>query len=280
MKYIDCNEVIKKVRDLCIHMNINMDEGVNRAIEKAIAVEESPLARDILQDLMRNKEVAEGEGIPLCQDTGMIIAFVEIGQEVHINNGALTEAINEGIRQGYKEGYLRKSVVTCPLRRENSGDNTPAIINYQLVSGDSLKISLAAKGFGSENMSAIKMLNPVDGQVGVKSFVLETIKKAGGNCCPPILVGIGIGGSFDKAANLAKWTLLRELGEQNPDKYIAELEKDLLKEINQTGIGPQGFGGGTTALAVHIDTFPTHIAGLPVAVNINCHASRHGVIEF
>lgn len=280
MKYIDCNEVIKKVRDLCIHMNINMDEGVNRAIEKAIAVEESPLARDILQDLMRNKEVAEGEGIPLCQDTGMIIAFVEIGQEVHINNGALTEAINEGIRQGYKEGYLRKSVVTCPLRRENSGDNTPAIINYQLVSGDSLKISLAAKGFGSENMSAIKMLNPVDGQVGVKSFVLETIKKAGGNCCPPIIVGIGIGGSFDKAANLAKWTLLRELGEQNPDKYIAELEKDLLKEINQTGIGPQGFGGGTTALAVHIDTFPTHIAGLPVAVNINCHASRHGVIEF
>lgn len=279
MKYIDCNEVLKRVKDMCINMNIYMGEGIHRSIVKAIDEEDSPLAKDILKDLLNNKEAAEVHGIPICQDTGMVIAFVEIGQEVQVINGILADAINEGVRQGYEEGYLRKSVVSCPLRRVNTGDNTPAIISYQLVAGAIFKITLAAKGFGSENMSAIKMLNPVDGKAGVKSFVIDAIKKAGSNCCPPIIVGIGIGGSFDKAAGLAKWALLRDLGEANHDTYIAELEKELLKEVNLTGIGPQGFGGATTALAVHIETFPTHIAGLPVAVNINCHASRHGVIE-
>lgn len=279
MKYIDCSEVITRVKDMCINMNIYMEEGIHRAIVEGIAAEPWPLAKDILQDLLKNKEASEAHGIPICQDTGMVIAFVEIGQEVQVINGLLADAINEGVRQGYEEGYLRKSVVECPLRRSNTGDNTPAIINYQLVAGETFKITLAAKGFGSENMSAIKMLNPVDGKSGVKNFVLDTIKNAGSNCCPPIIVGIGIGGSFDKAASLSKWALMRELGEGNQDTYIAEFERELLREINLTGIGPQGFGGATTALAVHIETFPTHIAGLPVAVNINCHASRHGVIE-
>ena len=279
MKHIDCNHIIKQVKELCINMNINMDKGVHKALEAAVKVEDSPLAKDILLDLLQNKEIAEGEGIPLCQDTGMIFAFVELGQEIYITNGLISDAINEGVRQGYLDGYLRKSVVECPLRRINTGDNTPAIINYKVVAGDTLKIKLAAKGFGSENMSAIKMLNPVDGRDGVKAFVLETIKKAGGNCCPPIIVGVGIGGSFDKSASLAKYALLRDLGKENPDQYMAELERELLAEVNQLGVGPQGFGGATTALGLHIEAYPTHIAGLPVAVNINCHASRHGVIE-
>jgi len=279
MKYIDCNVIKKRVRDLCIYMNVNMDSGVKLALEKSLETEDSPLAKDILLDILKNKEVAEKENIPLCQDTGMVLAYVEIGQEVQVVNGLLSEAINEGVRQGYEEGFLRKSVVGCPLRRNNTGDNTPAIINYQLVAGDILKIKLAAKGFGSENMSAIKMLNPVDGPEGVKAFVLETIKKAGGNCCPPIIVGVGIGGSFDKSASLAKYALLRDLGKENPDQYLAQLEKELLEAVNQLGVGPQGFGGATTALGLHIEAYPTHIAGLPVAVNINCHASRHGAIE-
>ncbi len=280
MKQVDCSEVIRQVRDLCVNMNVRMDTGVHQALERSLETEDSPLARDILLDLIKNKEIAEGENIPLCQDTGMIFAFVELGQEVRITNGLLSEAINEGVRQGYEEGYLRKSVVACPLRRKNTGDNTPAIINYQLVEGDTFKIKLAAKGFGSENMSAIKMLNPVDGWDGVKAFVLDTIKRAGGNCCPPIIVGLGIGGSFDKVAGLAKQALLRDIGGFNEDEYLAGLEKELLAEVNQLGVGPQGFGGATTALALHIETYPTHIAGLPVAININCHASRHGVIEF
>lgn len=279
MKYVDCSEVIKRVKDLCININIYMEEGIHRSLVKAIAEEDSPLAKEVLKDLLRNKEAAELDGIPICQDTGMIFAFVEIGQEVQVINGILADAINEGVRQGYEEGYLRKSVVGCPLRRINTGDNTPAIISYQLVAGDAFNITLASKGFGSENMSAIKMLNPADGKAGVKSFLLETIKKAGANCCPPIVIGVGIGGSFDKAASLAKRALFRKLGEANQDIFIAELEKELLTEVNLTGIGPQGFGGATTALAVHIETFPTHIAGLPVAVSINCHAARHGVIE-
>ncbi len=279
MKQIDCNEVTKLVRDMCINMNIRMDAGIKEALENSLDSEDSPLARDIILDLLKNKDVAEGENIPLCQDTGMVFAFVELGQEVKITNGLLSEAINIGVRQGYEEGYLRKSVVACPLRRKNTGDNTPAIINYQLVEGDTFKIKLAAKGFGSENMSALKMLNPVDGWEGVKAFVLDTIRRAGGNCCPPIVVGVGIGGSFDKVASLAKQALLRDIGRPNAEAYIAVLEKELLDEVNQLGVGPQGFGGATTALALHIETYPTHIAGLPVALNINCHASRHGVIE-
>lgn len=278
MRQVNCQEIIEEIKKLCIHMNIHMEEDLKKVLEESIAKENSPLGREILKDLMNNQEIAAKEDLPLCQDTGMVVAFVEVGQEVQIVNGNLTEAINEGVRRGYEEGFLRKSVVECPLRRKNTGDNTPVIIHYDIVEGNQLKIKLGAKGFGSENMSAIKMLKPLDGVTGVKNFILDTIKKAGGNCCPPIIVGVGIGGTFERAAEIAKKALLRNIGEKNKDHYIASIEDELLEKINQLGIGPQGFGGRTTALAVHVETFPTHIAGLPVAVNINCHASRHGEI--
>ena len=237
------------------------------------------MAKEILEKILTNIDIAKKEEMPICQDTGMACVFIEIGQDVHIIGGNLKDAINEGIRQGYNEGFLRKSVVKDPLDRINTMDNTPAIIYYDIVEGDKLKIKVAPKGFGSENMSQLKMLKPADGLEGVKDFVLKVVKEAGPNPCPPIVVGIGIGGTFDKAANLAKKALVRPLNEKNNNEFYANLEKELLKEVNELGIGPQGFGGKTTALAVNIETYPTHIAGLPVAVNINCHVTRHAEIE-
>lgn len=279
MKVIDSGTICQRVKEACITMSIHMDEGIKRSLTQALDQEASPLGREILKDLLENEAIARTEGIPLCQDTGMIVAFVSLGQGVQIQGDSLEAAIQQGVREGYQEGYLRKSVVACPLRRENTKDNTPAVIHYQVVPGDELVIRLAAKGFGSENMSRTKMLKPVEGVQGVKAFVLETIEMAGGNPCPPIVVGVGIGGTLEKAALLSKEALLRELGTPHPDPYLAQLEAELLDKINGLGIGPQGFGGTTTALAVHVETFPTHIAGLPVAVNINCHASRHGEIR-
>jgi fumarate hydratase subunit alpha len=227
-----------------------------------------------LQQILDNTDISREENLPLCQDTGMAVVFVELGQSVHIIGGSLTEAINQGVRRGYKRGYLRKSVLN-PLSRENTGDNTPAVIHLEMTKGDQIKITVAPKGFGSENMSKLAMLKPSDGVEGIKKFVLDTVIQAGANPCPPIIVGIGIGGTMEKAAYLSKKSLIREAGQPNPDPEIAALEEELLQSINATGIGPQGMGGRTTALAVYIDTFPTHIAGLPVAVNIQCHAARH-----
>lgn len=278
MKTIDCKEIVDAVKKLCIQINLNMPNDVKEALVNSINDEDSMIGRRILEDILLNGQIASRKEIPMCQDTGMIVVFVEMGQDVKIINGSLSEAINEGVRLGYKEGFLRKSVVKCPIRRGNTEDNTPAVIHFDLVPGNSLKIHLGAKGFGSENMSAVKMLKPSDEVKGIKEFVIETIKNAGGNPCPPIIVGVGIGGTFDKVTMLAKKALLRDLGQRHEDPYIADLEIELLKEINELGIGPQGFGGKTTALDLHIETFPTHIAGLPVAVNINCHATRHGEI--
>ncbi|MNO87120.1 L(+)-tartrate dehydratase subunit alpha [compost metagenome] len=232
----------------------------------------------MLDKIIINSDIASKENMPMCQDTGMAVIFVELGQDIHIVGGGLKEAINEGVRQGYSEGYLRKSVVKDPLTRVNTGDNTPAVIHIDVVDGDELKITIAPKGFGSENMSRIKMLKPSDGVEGVKEFVLETVKIAGPNPCPPIIVGVGIGGTFEKAAELSKKALLRSIEERNKDTYYSDLENELITKINKLGIGPQGFGGKTTALGVNIETYPTHIAGLPVAVNISCHATRHAEI--
>ncbi|KAB3532379.1 fumarate hydratase [Alkaliphilus pronyensis] len=275
MKKVYYEEIVKRVKDKSIEMNINMDKELKTLLERSIKEEDSSLAKEIMKDILLNQEIAQKEGIPLCQDTGIVVAFVNIGQDLTVYGGNVTDAINEGVSRGYKEGYLRKSIVECPLRRKNTKDNTPAIIYYDIVEGEQLSITLAAKGFGSENMSAVKMLKPSEGIEGVKKFILETIKNAGGNCCPPIVVGVGIGGTFDKAAQISKKALVRDLSDKNKDPYLRELEEELIQEINRLGIGPQGFGGKTTALAVKIETHPTHIAGLPVAVNINCHASRH-----
>lgn len=279
MKTINVNEIIKTVKELSIEANYYLPNDVKEAIEEAEKNEKWPIANNILNKILENSQIAAAEKMPICQDTGMACVFVEIGQDVHIIGGNLKDAINEGIRQGYNEGFLRKSVVKDPLDRINTMDNTPAIIYYDIVEGDKLKIKVAPKGFGSENMSQLKMLKPADGLEGVKDFVLKVVKEAGPNPCPPIVVGVGIGGTFDKAANLAKKALVRPLNEKNNNEFYANLEKELLKEVNELGIGPQGFGGKTTALAVNIETYPTHIAGLPVAVNINCHVTRHAEIE-
>ncbi|RKD28819.1 fumarate hydratase [Thermohalobacter berrensis] len=279
MRKIHVNTIIKKIKNMCIKGNYNLGVDVIESFKKAKEKEESPIGKDILDKLLLNAKIAKENEVPICQDTGMAVFFIEIGQEVYIEGGTLTDAINEGVRQGYKEGYLRKSVVKDPLFRENTNDNTPAIIHYDLVEGDKLKIYFAPKGFGSENMSALKMLKPSDGINGVKEFVLDVVEKAGPNPCPPIVVGVGIGGTMEKAAILAKKALLRDIGTFNKKEHIKNLETELLEEINKLGVGPQGLGGRTTALAVNIETYPTHIAGLPVAVNINCHASRHLMVE-
>jgi len=245
------------------------------ALKKAQPKEESPLGKEILNQILANAEIAKNEKMPLCQDTGLSAIFVELGQDVHIEGGDFENAIHEGIRQGYKDGFLRKSIVEDPLRRKNTGDNTPAVISTRIVRGDKIKITILPKGGGSENMSAIKMLKPSDGEEGVKSFVVETVKKAGGNPCPPIIVGVGVGGSFDKCAYLAKKALLRKVGSIHSDPYYAAMEKELLERVNNTGIGPQGLGGRITALAVHIEAHPCHIASLPAAVNTQCHSARH-----
>ena len=275
MRIINIKEITKTVKELSIEANYYLPDDIKEAIEKAEKNEKWPIANNILNKIIENSHIAAREKIPICQDTGMACVFVDIGQDVHIIGGNLEEAINEGVRQGYEEGFLRKSVVKDPLHRVNTNDNTPALIYYNIVPGDKVKIMVSPKGFGSENMSRIAMLKPSDGLEGVKNFVLETVRIAGPNPCPPIVIGIGIGGNFDKVAYLAKKALLRYVNEKNVDEFYGNLEKELLKEVNKIGIGPQGFGGKTTALALNIETYPTHIAGLPVAVNINCHATRH-----
>lgn len=279
MREISVLEIIKAVKKLCVDANYYLSDDVKNRIKEAYNDESWDMAKGILDKILTNVEIAKNEDMPICQDTGMACVFVELGQDVHLVGGSLEEAINEGVRQGYTEGYLRKSVVKDPLDRVNTQDNTPAIIYYDIVPGDKLKIVVAPKGFGSENMSQIKMLKPSDGLKGVKEFVLKVVKEAGPNPCPPIVVGIGIGGTFDRAANLAKKALIRPLAERNSNKFYEDLEKELLAQVNALGIGPQGFGGKSTALAVNIETYPTHIAGLPVAVNINCHVTRHAEVE-
>ncbi len=274
MREISAQRITDAVKRLCIEANCHLGEDMQTCINRCYAQETWPQAKEILGRIKENYEIADQENVPICQDTGVACVFLKIGQDVHIT-GDLTDAVNEGVRQGYTEGYLRKSVVRDPLDRVNTGDNTPAMLYVELVAGDQIEVTVAPKGFGSENMSRIAMLSPSDGLRGVKDFVLKTVDEAGPNPCPPIVVGVGIGGTFDKAALLAKKALLRRVDERNSVAFYAKLEEELLDEINALGIGPQGFGGLTTALAVNIETFPTHIAGLPVAVNINCHVTRH-----
>jgi fumarate hydratase subunit alpha len=275
MRNVNVELITESVKKLCMDANYFLGEDVVEAIKNAVGKEESPLGREILKQILENAEIAKNEQMPLCQDTGLAAFFVELGQEVHIEGGRFEAAIQEGVRQGYAEGYLRKSIVEDPLRRKNTGDNTPAVISTRVVPGDKVKITILPKGGGSENMSAIRMLKPADGEEGVKSFVVETVRKAGGNPCPPIIVGVGIGGSFDKCAYLAKKALLRKVGSAHTDPFYAAMEKELLERVNNTGVGPQGLGGRITALAVHIEALPCHIASLPAAVNTQCHSARH-----
>ncbi len=274
MRVIDAEFITKSVKKLCMEANCSLPEDVRQCIESSLERETWPVARDVLERIVENYRIAECRQCPVCQDTGMACVFVSVGQDVHIE-GNLEDAVNEGVRQGYSEGYLRKSVVADPLNRVNTGDNTPAMIYYDIVPGDKVEITVAPKGFGSENMSAVKMLKPSDGVEGVKDFIVKTVEEAGPNPCPPVVVGVGIGGTFDKAAFMAKKALLRPLGSKNENGFYAQLEEELLEKINALGIGPQGLGGRTTALGVNIEQCPTHIAGLPVAVNINCHVTRH-----
>ena len=274
MRIINSNKITEEVKKLCIEGNIFLGEDVIKSFEENLNKEESQRGRDVLNILIENAKIAREKEIPLCQDTGMAVFFVNVGQEVMVEGDTLTDAINKGVSEGYTEGYLRKSVVS-PLSRINTQDNTPAIIHYDMVKGDKIEIKYAPKGFGSENMSKSKMLKPSDGIEGVKKFILDTVSEAGPTPCPPIVVGVGIGGTLDKCAQIAKKALFRNVGEHSEDEFIADLEKEMLVKINNLGIGPQGLGGNTTALAINIETFPTHIAGLPVVVNINCHAARH-----
>lgn len=276
MRIIDCNEITDAVKKMCIDANCYINDDIEEALQKSLESEKSEVGKNILKDLLKNAQIARFKEVPICQDTGMAVFFVEIGEDVYIT-GNITRAINEGVRLGYTDGYLRKSVVNDPLNRVNTNDNTPAIIYYDYVDGDKIKITFAPKGFGSENKSALKMLNPADGVDGVIDFVTETVKKAGANPCPPMVIGVGIGGTMDKAAQLSKKALTRNINKRNENPFYADLEKTLLDKINKLGIGPQGLGGTTTALGVNIEFYPTHIAGLPVSVNINCHATRHAV---
>ena len=275
MKIIHTDEIIKNVREMCIEANLSLTDDVKGRILNAEEKEESELGKRILGQLRENLEIAGDEQIPICQYTGMAVVFLDIGQNVHIEGMGIADAVNEGVRQGYRDGYLRKSVVGDPLLRENTKDNTPAIIHYNIVPGESMEITVAPKGFGSENMSRVIMLKPADGIEGVKQAVLETVKLAGPNACPPMVVGVGVGGDFEKCALLAKKALTRNLNMPSPLPHIKELEEELLQDINSTGLGPGGLGGCITALGINIETYPTHIAGLPVAVNICCHVNRH-----
>lgn len=275
MREIKANQIINHIKEMCIEANCFVSQDILEAISKQRQQEVSPIGQNILEQIEENASIARNKIMPMCQDTGMAVVFCEIGQDVHVTGMPITEAIHEGVRRGYEEGYLRKSVVKDPFIRENTGDNTPAIIHYDIVPGDQIQLTLAPKGFGSENMSKIAMLKPADGIEGAKKAIIDIVDQAGGNACPPMIVGVGIGGTFEKAAYLAKVALLRPVGEASPKEHIAKLEKEVLEKINQLGIGPGGLGGITTALAVNIETYPTHIAGLPVAVNISCHATRH-----
>ena len=279
IREINCTQIIEKMRKMCIEATHFLSEDMKQALKQAVEKEESPLGKQVLDSLEENLKIAGEDMIPICQDTGMAIVFAEIGQDVHIVGGNIGDAINEGVRRGYVDGFLRKSVVKDPIERVNTKDNTPAIIHYSIVPGDKIKLTLAPKGFGSENMSRVVMLKPADGIEGVKKVILDTVEAAGPNACPPLVVGVGIGGDFEKCALMAKHALTRAAGTHSEVAYVADLEKEMLTKINQLGIGPGGLGGTVTALAVNIETYPTHIAGLPVAVNICCHVNRHAVRE-
>lgn len=275
MRTLNVEEISKNIKEMCIEANHFLSKDMDIAMKNAVSTEKSPLGKKILSQLQDNLKIAGKDMIPICQDTGMAVVFLEIGQDVHFEGGKLEDAVNEGIRRGYVDGYLRKSVVKDPILRENTKDNTPGIIHYKIVPGDQVKIKVAPKGFGSENMSRVFMLKPADGIEGVKEAVLTAVKDAGPNACPPMVVGVGIGGTFEKCALMAKEALTREVGSHSDIPYVKELEEELLERINKIGIGPGGLGGSTTALAVNVNTYPTHIAGLPVAVNICCHVNRH-----
>lgn len=279
MRTVDVNALTQNIREMCIEANHFLSPDMKKAFAMAKQQEKAPLGRQILLQLQQNMEIAAQDMIPICQDTGMVVVFLEVGQDVHLVGGNVEDAVNEGVRQGYVDGYLRKSVVKDPIYRENTKDNTPAIIHYSIVPGDRVKITVAPKGFGSENMSRVFMLKPADGIEGVKNAILTAVKDAGPNACPPMVVGVGIGGTFEKCALMAKKALTRSVDEHSEIPYVRELEEELLQKINKSGIGPGGLGGSTTALAVNINTYPTHIAGLPVAVNICCHVNRHAVRE-
>ena len=275
MREIQASVITDTIERLCIEANQVLPDDIKKSIHACRASEDGEIACGILDNIIENYQIAENEQVPICQDTGMACVFLEIGQDVHIVGGDLTEAVNEGVRRGYTNGYLRKSVVKDPVRRGNTGDNTPAMLYTEIVPGENIKITVGPKGFGSENMSAIRMFKPSAGIEGIKDFILETVETAGPNPCPPMVVGVGIGGTFDKAALLAKKALMRPVDSENEDPYYADLEKEMLEKINQLGIGPQGFGGKTTAIGLNIETMPTHIAGMPCAINISCHVTRH-----
>ena len=275
VRNVDVELLTKNIKEMCIQANHYLAPDMEKAMREACEKESKPLAKQILGQLLENLDIAGKDMIPICQDTGMAVVFLKIGQDVHFEGGSVEKAVNEGVRQGYQEGYLRKSVVGDPLLRVNTKDNTPAVIHYELVPGDQVEITLAPKGFGSENMSKIWMLKPADGAEGVKEAIIETVREAGPNACPPVVVGVGIGGTFEKAAILAKQALTRQIGTHSPLAHIREMEEELLQKINEIGLGPAGLGGDTTALAVNINTYATHIAGLPVAENMCCHVNRH-----
>ena len=275
MREIDVKDITTAVKEMVIDANYHLSPDMEKVLNEKASTEKSELGRSILSQLQKNLQIADADKIPICQDTGMAVIFIKVGQEVHLVGGKVTDAINEGVRQGYTEGYLRKSVVGDPLIRQNTNDNTPAVIHYEIVEGDKVEITCAPKGFGSENMSKVYMLKPADGEEGVKNAILQAVKDAGPNACPPMVVGVGIGGTFEKCAIMAKQALTREVGKHSEIPYVKDMEEEMLEKINQTGIGPGGLGGSTTALAVNINTYATHIAGLPVAVNICCHVNRH-----
>ena len=275
MRIINSETISDTVKQMCINANCHINSDIRQALEKSVKTEKSDIARGVLENLLKNADIAHIKEVPICQDTGMAVFFIEIGSDVFVEGDTITDAVNKGVASGYTEGYLRKSVVKDPVRRGNTGDNTPAMLYTEIVPGEQIRITVAPKGFGSENMSAIRMFKPSAGLEGIKDFIIETVENAGPNPCPPMVVGVGIGGTFDKAALLAKKALLRPLNSSHPDPFYAELEQEMLQKINKLGIGPQGFGGRTTALGLNIETMPTHIAGMPCAINISCHVTRH-----
>ena len=275
MREVDVAVITDNIKEMCIEANHYLTDDMKKVFNEAVDTEESPLGKQVLNQLKENLEIAGNDMIPICQDTGMAVVFINVGQDIHLTGGDITDAINEGVRRGYVDGYLRKSVVADPIYRENTKDNTPAVIHYAIVPGDKVEITVAPKGFGSENMSRVFMLKPADGIEGIKEAILTAVRDAGPNACPPMVIGVGIGGTFEKCAYLAKKALTRDLDEESPVEYVRDLEKEMLEKINKLGIGPGGLGGTKTALAINIETYPTHIAGLPVAVNICCHVNRH-----
>ena len=279
MRNVHVSEITRNIKEMCIEANHFLSEDMSAAMKNAVQTEESPLGKQILNQLQENLQIAGEDMIPICQDTGMAVVFLEIGQDVHLEGGSVEDAVNEGVRQGYVEGYLRKSVVKDPIIRENTKDNTPAVIHYSIAPGEKVRIKVAPKGFGSENMSRVFMLKPADGIEGVKNAVLTAVKDAGPNACPPLVVGVGVGGTFEKCALMAKEALTREVGTHSEIEWVKDLEEEILQKINNLGIGPGGLGGTTTAMAVNVNTYPTHIAGLPVAINICCHVNRHIIRE-